>query len=253
MKEVIFPGCSLTGYAKDYYISTKLVLTKLDRKLEEIPEWCCCGATILPSSSSEDFEEMVERNIEGALGMGAGRIIVPCSSCYINLLKFSNGRVEVLHLLHYLLELKEKIKEKIRDKIGLRLIAYYGCQTVRPFIRENPDNPTSMDEILSVIGAEVINFPFKAKCCGGVFTQIDQKIGEKIVYGIFSEFLKEVDMVVTVCPLCRLNLETVFYAKNLRKPVLYLTQIIGLSLGIESKELMIDRTLTGKGELKKCV
>jgi len=253
MNEAIFPGCSLTGYSRDYYVSTKLILNKLSKNLSEIPQWNCCGATILPSTSIKDFERMVERNIERALECDIDKVVVPCSSCYVNLFKFSKGRIRITHLLHYLHELKGKIKENIEKKIELRLIPYYGCQTIRPFIREDSNNPTSMDEILRIMGAEVVNFPFKAKCCGGVFTHIDQKIGEKIVYDIFSEFLMYADLIITVCPLCRLNLETIFYKENVKKPVLYLTQILGLSMGFGFKELMIEKSLIDVKEIKQCI
>lgn len=82
MKEAIFPGCSLMQSAKDYYHSTKIILKYLDKNIEELPEWECCGATILPSISKRDFEEANRMNIKRARPLKIEKLISPCSSYY---------------------------------------------------------------------------------------------------------------------------------------------------------------------------
>lgn len=243
MKEAIFPGCSLIQSAKDYYYSTKIVLKYLDKNIEELPEWECCGATILPSISKKDFEEINKRNIEKAIDLKIDRIILPCSSCYINLKKFSNDKIEVIHLLYYLYEMKNKIKEKVKEKKNLRVITFYGCQTLRPFKMENVWNPYTMDEIIEICGFKKVNFPFKTKCCGGVITQIEPDKGNEIIKEIFEDFVEEFDIVSVACPLCRINIESAFLKFKFNKPVLYLTQIIGISFGIDEKKLFLNKSL----------
>ncbi|MEO0231001.1 MAG: heterodisulfide reductase-related iron-sulfur binding cluster [candidate division WOR-3 bacterium] len=243
MKEAIFPGCSLTQSAKDYYYSTKIILRYLGKEIEELPEWECCGATILPSVSKKDFEEVNKRNIERATLLKIKRLISPCSSCFINLKKFSENKVEIIHLLYYLYEMKDKIKLKVKDKKDLKIIPYYGCQTLRPFGKENVWNPFSMDEIIEICGFKVVNFPYKTKCCGGVVSQIEPYRGNEIIKEIFEDFVEKFDIVSTICPLCRINLEFTFLKLKFKKPVLYLTQIIGISFEINERELFLNKSL----------
>lgn len=243
MREFIFPGCSLTQSAGDYYFSTKRVLEYLGKDIEELPNWECCGATVFPSVSKKDFEEANRRNIQRALDLNAGRIISPCSSCYVNLKKFSDNKIEVIHLLYYLYEIKDKIKDKVKFKKRLKVIPYYGCQTTRPFPYEDIWNPYSMDKILETCGFETIEFPFKTKCCGAVITQIEPDKGTKIIKDIFENFIHKCDMISVVCPLCRINLEYAFLKLEYPKPVLYLPQIIGISFGMKKEELSIEKSL----------
>lgn len=243
MKELIFPGCSLIQSAKDYYFSTKVILKYIGKEVNEIPEWECCGATIFPSISRSEFEKANKRNIEKALNLNADRIISPCSSCYVNLKKFSKDKIEVVHLLYYLYENKERIKQKVKNKSNFKVIPYYGCQTVRPFSEEDIWNPVAMDEILEICGFKTLNFPFKTKCCGGIVTQIEPDRGNKIIKEMFEKFVSECDLVSVVCPLCRINLEIAFLEYGFKKPILYLPQIMGISFGIKGEELLLNKSL----------
>ena len=64
----------------------------------------------------------------------------------------------------------EAIRKQVKKPLsGLRLLPYYGCYQVKPpeVTRfDDPENPTSLDEILDALGAEVLDWDFKAECCG---------------------------------------------------------------------------------------
>ena len=52
---------------------------------------------------------------------------------------------------------------------GLKIAPFYGCQILRPSKLmgfDNPDNPDSLERIITACGGEPIDYPAKVKCCG---------------------------------------------------------------------------------------
>jgi len=65
---------------------------------------------------------------------------------------------------------------------------YYGCQLVRPFsLFDSQHNPTTMDDILKALGAEVVEYPYKTRCCGGSQTGTLPDVGLHLVYMLLKE------------------------------------------------------------------
>ncbi len=134
---------------------------------------------------------------------------------------------------------------------------YYGCLVVRPYAEfDGPDLPTSMDRLLTTLGANVVPYVMKTRCCGGVLMTTQKNIGLKLVGDILSP-IRDVDCVVTVCPLCQLNLEA--YQREVAGklgepvhiPVLYFTQLIGLAFDLPEEELELKASLVGTRRLMK--
>ena len=73
-------------------------------------------------------------------------------------------------LSHLRSDLVETIKQQVKRPLGgLAGVAYYGCLSQRPpkiTDARSPENPTSMDDLLRVIGMEVRPWSFKTDCCG---------------------------------------------------------------------------------------
>jgi heterodisulfide reductase subunit B len=140
---------------------------------------------------------------------------------------------------------------------GMRVAPYYGCLVVRPYAEfDGPDLPTSMDRLLTALGASVVPYVMKTRCCGGVLLTTQKNIGLKLVGDLLNP-IRDVDCVVTVCPLCQLNLEA--YQREVagqlgtpvRIPVLYFTQLMGLAFGLPEKDLKLGASLVGTHKLTK--
>ena len=142
------------------------------------------------------------------------------------------------------------IESKVTKPLkGLRIAPYYGCLFSRPPIHapvDSPEYPTSLDEIMRALGAEVVDYPMKAHCCGGHMTQIS----EASAFAMIRRLIKgaadyKADMIVTVCPMCQLNLDGFqgamnrYYKTDYHVPVLYFTQMMGLAFGADAKSLGI--------------
>ncbi len=104
----------------------------------------------------------------------------------------------------------EAIKQKVRKPLkGLKVAPYYGCQLVRPYATfDDQYNPTTMDRLLEALGATVVRYPLKTKCCGGSLTGTVPEAGIRMVYILLNEARKRgADCLATVCPLCQFNLD----------------------------------------------
>lgn len=169
-------------------------------------------------------------------------------------LHYEPGTVEVRHLLDIVYNDVglEAIKNKVvRPLKGLRVAPYYGCMIVRPDPNhrfENPEYPVALDKLLEVLGAEVIDFPLKTHCCSGHMTQISPNVAYELIRRlIYGADQYRADMMVTLCPMCQLNLDAYqgdmnrHFKTTYQMPVLYFTQLMGLAFGYEPEQLGIGR------------
>ena len=106
----------------------------------------------------------------------------------------------------------ETVKSKVvRPLKGLRVAPYLGCMVPRPDYDHrwsNPEYPTELDRLLKALGAEVIDFPLKTHCCGGHMTQIGPETAFKLIHRLISAADQyKADVMVTLCPMCQMNLD----------------------------------------------
>ncbi len=164
------------------------------------------------------------------------------------------GSVKVRHFLEVLVNDldQESIQQKvIRPLEGLKVAPYLGCQFSRPSGIDDLEFPRDMDDLLSWVGAEVVEYPLKAACCGGILMMTDKKeVVLKLVHDLLAEAVRRgASCLVTACPLCHLNVEAYQGDVNSRfgtdfsLPVLFFTQLLGVSLGLGRKELGLGTEL----------
>ena len=275
MKYSYFPGCSLKGLGRAYEESLLPVLKHLGVQLEELEDWNCCGATAYMAVDEAKACVLAARNLALAQKSGLTEMLAPCAACYLVLnkaqhylhdspamkatidralgtvgLKFS-GELAVRHPLDVLLNDigLEAIQQKVSHPLtGLKVAPYYGCQMVRPYATfDDQYNPATMDCLLEVLGATVVRYPLKTKCCGGSLTGTVPEAGVRMVYILLNEARKcGADCLATVCPLCQFNLDayhaqvTSQYGKVM-VPTVYFTQLMGLAFGLEPQGLGLGR------------
>lgn len=279
MKYGYYPGCSLEKNASAYHESAMAIAPTLGLDFVEVDDWNCCGATEYISIDLIPAYALIGRNLalaaEQELNGNGKQLVAPCSACFLNLKKadhymadsvelndtvnqalaagglhYEPGSLEVRHLLDIFVNdvgfgaIKEKVT---RPLYNLKIASYYGCLIVRPASMESFDNaeyPTSLDELMTTLGAEVVDFPLKAHCCGGHMTQISEDVALELIRRLLANAAEySADAIVTLCPMCQLNLDA--YQENVNKkfgtdyhiPVLYFTQMIGLAMGLKPKDL----------------
>jgi heterodisulfide reductase subunit B len=140
-----------------------------------------------------------------------------------------------------------------RNLAGLKIAPYYGCQIVRPGPGfDDPDWPTTMDELFVALGAECVYFPDRVRCCGGMLISTFPELGKDLTGTILDTALENgADVVATTCPLCQINLEANQkrnHANSGGIPVLFFTQILGIALGLSFEEMDLHRSIIPLGD-----
>jgi len=270
MEYTYYPGCTLTGSAKELDDSFRSVAQSLGVTLQEIPDWTCCGA-----SSAHMVDEYLEfalpaRDLLTAERMGKD-VVAPCAGCHVRMKATSKklledkdmqyrfpfkGDIKVLsgmdmfHQEEVVARLKERVTKPLE---GLRVVPYYGCYAVRPVNvvePEDPENPVQMDQILAALGADVVQWPYKTDCCGGSLaltrTDLVMKLSGKL---LDMAMTLKADAIVTFCPMCQANLDTrqADISKATRKvyqvPILFLTEVMGIAMGSPKVRSWLTRHL----------
>ena len=274
MRYAFFPGCSLESTAWDYDRSTRSVCSALGIELTEIPDWVCCGSTPAHASNGSLAVALPALNLQKARDAGFSEVLTACASCYARLRTANHkicsdpgererasricerdyeGDVKVRHILDVLVNETgaKEIRKRIRVRLeGLRVASYYGCLLSRPrevVAFDDPEHPTCMDEIVEATGAQAVEWPYKTECCGASLSISKTAVVNRLGYRLLSMAQRAgAECIVVACPLCQLNLD--FRQPEARKhgspipeiPVLYITQLLGLALGLPTKGLGLE-------------
>jgi heterodisulfide reductase subunit B len=285
MKYIYYPGCSLEGTAREYNISTQATMSALGAELVELEDWTCCGASAAEARSYLLSMVLAARNL--ALGEkqdSEADFLVPCSSCYLNLRRVEDhihrddtllrkinealaeeglhfdGKRKVRHLLDVLVTDfgAQAVRPLVKHELsGLRVAPYYGCQALRPYATfDDPQQPRSMEPLIEALGAEIHSWNAGPKCCGAALMTTKKEVALELTGGILKE-AQGADCIVTVCPMCQMNLEAYQDAvsgakgEDLRISVLYLPQLMGVAFGLPEENLKMKLNLVVTGAFKE--
>ncbi len=273
MKYALFLGCTIPVRAQNYEMAAREVAKTIGLELIDLEDFACCGFPV-KSSSPKTTLIIAARNLAIAAEHDLD-ICTLCNAC-TSILTEANKELEEnknlrdmvneelstigreykpgVKIKHFSRILYEdvglgEIKKNIKKDLALLSFSiHYGCHYLRPKeIYENfddPENPSSVDELVKVTGAKVVDYKNKLECCGGAILGVEEYIAlamakEKLDYVTAND----VDALVSICPFC-----SIMYEDNQRKieskfnvkydlPVLYFPQVLGLAFGLDKKQL----------------
>jgi len=276
MKISYYPGCTLKNHAKNFEDSTICSLKTIGVEVEELDRWNCCGTVF--SLTTDDLIHHVApiRNLIRVKEANYDKVMTVCAMCY-NTLKRANervksdpdsleilnnfmdreeikyeGDVKIFHLLEFLkdeITFENIAKQIVKPLKKLKIASYYGCLLVRPkeIGFDDMENPTILEDLMSVLGANSVDFPYKTECCGAYQTVDNPEIVADRTYQILSSAQDQgAEIVVVSCPLCAFNLDqrqkvtAEKYPAFKNIPVLYFTQPLAIALGCPEETLRFD-------------
>ncbi len=287
MRYAYYPGCSSESSARELHSSSVAVTRRLGIDLITIQGWSCCGATPAHQTNRVLASSLPAANLVLAQDMGLD-IVVNCAACY-NRLKMANyevlnhpgmrekvahalgrdydGSVKVRHLVEVLLEDHgvPAIAKKLTHSLnGLKVASYYGCLLVRPHEVtqfDDPENPQSMDRLITAMGGESLDWPCKVDCCGNSLSLTTKS---NLVVGFSNAIIgmakaAGAECIATACPLCQVNLD--LRQSDIRKqtgrqydmPIFYMTQLLGLCLGLTHGELGLNKLVVSSSRIENAV
>lgn len=280
MRISYYPGCVAKGTCPELHQSTLKVAQILGIDLVELTDWACCGAGVVTEADPDLALAINARTFAQAERLGLDLMTI-CGTCQgvmasanrqlkedealcarINRIIVESGGVEyrgtieVKHLLWVLVQEMgmEKLKKYVRRPLrGLRVAPFYGCYILRPSWNlgfDDPENPTSLEKVISTIGAEPVEYSGRTKCCGFPILLEKEEISLGMVAQNIGEAQREgADCMVTPCPLCHISLDihqekaAELTRVPLSTPIFHLPQLVALALGVDAKDLGLSRHL----------
>lgn len=254
-----YPGCSLEATARDYDESIRAVCAALGITLHELENWTCCGATSAHVTSDRLSVLLPASNLPAAEKAGYD-VLAPCPLCYNRLKRAqkpvgSKVLVTDLNTLFSRDEVLSAIKAaKKADLSAIKAVCYYGCMANRPpkaLENENCENPTGMDKVAEACGVSVIDWSYKTDCCGASFAVSRPDIMTVLVRKLYDKALEAgAECILVSCQMCQANLD--MYQDKMNRelgtsydiPIIYISEIVGMALGLEKPEGWFKRHLT---------
>ena len=269
MEMSFYPGCTAHSTAWEFTKSTLAVMETLGHTLTEIEDWNCCGGASARALNRSVGLGLPARNL--LIAERAGKpLLIPCAGCYNNLCRAKaayeekgtdaeklardvdgsyRGNVDVWSFVDFFdnPEAVEAVRAKVKKPLtGLKIVAYYGCQLLRPpkvTRSTNWENPTALEKACEAAGATAIDWSYKVDCCGadmgishgGHAAEICTKLGL---------MAKEAgaDAIVVSCGLCQANLD--MRQTKTKIPVIYITELLGEAFQSPGRETWWKKHLT---------
>ncbi len=272
MKIGYYPGCSLLGSSREFDESVRAVAKVIGLDLVEVPDWNCCGASsahVLDHTLSLALPARILAQAEQA---GLTEVLAPCAACYNRLTSARaaleadpeearkvaeviempvTGKVKVVNILEVLDRFQEVLKAKTVAPLGRKVACYYGCLLVRPpkvVNFDRPEDPMSMDRMAAAAGAEPVDWNYKTECCGAAFSVTRTEIVARMSGKIVANAVKHgAEAIVVACPMCHSNLDmrrpeiNAQLGTEHKLPVLFITQALGLAMGLDPAALGLHR------------
>jgi succinate dehydrogenase cytochrome b subunit len=281
MRVAYWPGCVSRGFTPELHGSMAKVAPLLDIELVELDRACCTGAGVIAEHNQELADTLNARTFALAQRVdGAELMMNICSTCqgaqsecqerldanadyraHVNEtlsaedLSYEKGLTNknFLWLLVEEIGLDELRARVARPLTDLKVGPFYGCYIVRPIDRLGIDavqqpRDTYLAQVIEALGGTVIEYAGSHKCCGFPIITMNKDASLKQAGRHLGDAVDaDADCLVTPCPLCHLNLDLQqplaerIVGRELNMPVLHLPQLVGLALGLEPKELGMQR------------
>ncbi|MFX1415950.1 MAG: CoB--CoM heterodisulfide reductase iron-sulfur subunit B family protein [Promethearchaeota archaeon] len=270
----VFLGCAIPNRFNNYESSMRAVAEELGIKLIDFDGASCCGTVVLKSIDENSWLALSGRNIALAENRGHD-ILTPCNGCFGSLkdtdhvlhddetyrkkvnavlkplgLEYT-GKAKIRHLVEVLYELKDEIRAKIVKPLnGLRIAFHPGCHLIRPSNVagfDDPELPRKVDELLELTGAKSVPWGLKLSCCGSPLLIASEDIASNVLRDkMISARDAAANCLVTNCPACHTQFDVQLIGmkdengESLELPALFVTQILGLAMGIDQEPLGLE-------------
>jgi len=268
-KYAFFLGCIAPLRYPGVEKSTRVVCEKLGIEIVDLTDASCCPAPgVIRAFSKATWLAAAARNLALAEKMGLP-IVTICNGCYGSLFEaaheLNNNKEELAEVNKVLAEIGmeykgttkvyhfaevlyrevgiDAIKAKISKPLDYKVATFYGCHFLKPSSIKNLDDPENahiLDDLVEATGAQSLPRKQKMLCCGAGG-------GLKAAFGdVAKEFTKTnlenmtasgAQYIVDVCPFCHLQFDTVQGDLGYSIPVLHLSQLYGIAMGMTEEEL----------------
>ncbi len=267
----MFEGCVIGNRIPFVEAASRKVFEKLGIETSQAPFSCCPDPTGVKCFDNDTWLAMGARNL--CLAEAEGKDIISlCNGCANTLRgvkhqlmhdslkkekinaelakigKEYRGSIDVKHFVDVLKNNLDKIKSSVvKDLKNLKVACHPGCHYMRPaewMESDDPLHPTNLKEIVSALGATVVDHDEEALCCGSAVTNAYEEYGLATLKKKMDSIRKSgADVICVNCPSCFQQFDT--QQRNLSKmfeedyniPVMYLTELLALAMDLDASEI----------------
>jgi heterodisulfide reductase subunit B len=270
----LYTGCLIRARLPYLEKSARAVFERFGIQFSDSEGFSCCPDPIgIRGIDQETWLILGARNL--ALAARHSRpLMTLCSGCYStfrhveqtlaknpSLLEKVNNKLKVFgyryspgfpveHFARFIIEKigADKLASQATDSWkGLPVAVHYGCHFLRPshiMQFDDPENPTKLEELIRVLGAEALDYPQKMLCCGSTIQGIDAEVSLRMAYEkLMLMKAYGAKAIVVICPSCYLQFDLLQrsiekkFDVSLKLPIFYLTEFVALALGVPPSSL----------------
>jgi len=289
METLLYLGCTVPVRNLNYELSVRLTAERLGIKFRDLETFGCCGFP-LKSLGAKDTFVVAARNLALA-GREGLEICSLCNACTGALTETAHlldrnpdlkaqvnerlaevglryeGPVRVRNYMRLLYEevgLQALQSAVIRPLRGVLLAPHYGCHYLKPSELtvgfDSPDVPRTLAELIDVTGAVSVDYPSLKDCCGGGVLGVSEAVANELARKKLEDVAATgAHALVLVCPFCNVMYEgqqkkiAKASGLDLKVPVVYYPQVLGLALGFSPDDLGFKLNRVKPAELLRIV
>jgi heterodisulfide reductase subunit B len=288
---VYFLGCITPNRYPGIEVATKKSLSEFDINLLDFKGASCCPAPgVFGSFDLWTWLVVAARNIAIAEEMNSD-ITTTCNGCYATLQEANHllkhnanlksqvnellskvgkryqGSLNVKHAIEVISDdigLEQIGKKVTRPLKGLKVAVHYGCHFLKPSetrMHGSAERPRVLDDLVKALGAESVEYRDKPMCCGagGGVRSANLEIALDMTAEKIDNMLDAgADCLMTPCAFCHLQFDrgqvelNEKYGRKYQLPVVFMTQLLGLALGMDARALgLYDNSISSESLLNK--
>lgn len=276
MKMTVYWGCVIPTMQYAYEMSVREIMPRLGVELVDLDNASCCG-TPVQSINMQTALYLATRNIAIAEKMGYTDLLAVCNGCHLSLSEVTHflthdeklreeingllkeeellysGKIKIWHTIDFLHDKigEDAIKKAVIHSLtGFKFAVHYGCHILRPSTVgtvDDPENPQKLDRLIEWLGAKSVQYPEKLDCCGAML-MLSHPDAAFTFTGLKLKAIQDlgVDAVVDSCPSCQNMFDVrqksagATTGAKLNLPIVYYTQLLGLTMGIPQEKLGLN-------------
>jgi heterodisulfide reductase subunit B len=267
----LFAGCLIPNRIPFIEASARKVFEKLGITMSDVPFACCPDPTGMVMASRDAAIALGGYNL--ALAEAAGKPVMslcngctqslkvtqheithhPASKAAVNAVlskvgKSVQGNISVKHFVQVLMEDVgvDKIKAAVTKQLsGLKVACHTGCHYARPsevMQYDDPFEPKFLRELVAATGAQPVDYDEEWLCCGSAVANVEDDTALALNEKKFKSAVGAgADIMCVICPACFQRLDGC--QRGLKEkvdkqiPILYLTELLALAMGMPAEEL----------------
>jgi CoB--CoM heterodisulfide reductase subunit B len=279
MKEyAFFWGCQIPARFPFVELSTRKILDAFRVPYRDVDGFTCCPQTATGKLLGEAvWLATAARNLSVAERSGMD-ILTSCNGCYQSL-KTANAQLttspqvleevnrtlagagieycggvtvkHIIELLHEDISPAAITRKVVKPLVGMRVGVHHGCHLLRPsgtLRLDDPFEPVKFKALVNAVGAEPVDYETELLCCGGLLSDTGSEDSGLDMAGKKLAEMKGLglDAMCLICPACFIQYDARQPLLKARgeepnMPVIFYTELLGLALGFEPKELGLNR------------